>query len=1047
MKMLRNWIFYCFAILLFGVLILPASAQDVASPPVIVIPPVTPNAVQVAPESIRVDPAQIQEPITVPEGEPLPSLPPGVPTPIQDPVIQLEEGAADETEADEVGIGLIGSPILNFPAINSGSNPPDTVIDVGLNHIVQMTNGRFPNQADGTFWQVFDKQGNDLSGGVLSFGALWPAGDACFSNLGDPIVVYDHLADRWLLSQFARNAARTQFWMCIAISQTPTPLPANGFFLYTVPVPRFPDYPKFGVWSDGYYMSTYECSIIPPPPNFPCIGAGGNRILGVYAFERANMLTGNAASVVRTTIGALVGPNRNTRILPADLDGQPPPTTPGLFFRSVDDLQDNANPTDASTPPLAPFNTMACNRTGAEASVPPATIRDCIPQPDSDDTIDALSNRPMMQLKFRTMAPNDFRMVVQQTIDVSGSIPNTLPITPLLEVAGIRWYELQKTGANWVIRQQGTYAPQPLAATAETDLLHRWMGSTAIDRFGNIALAYSIVNDANDDFVIPTVPAPAVPEVYPGIRYAGHGFADPLGFIQQAEQVIFNGTQPQSNFTNNNDGIVIAQRWGDYSALTVDPANDCTFWYSTHVSSQEPTSRTLIASFQFDSCTLDVPVITVPGDVFFGDTCVDSTDIAMLNVCNTGMANLEVESITSSDTQFAVTEPSSGFPVVISPDFCFPFQLQFTPTGEGPQSATLTITSNDPENPTVEVEAFGTGTDPNITTSGELDFGELCIGDSVSEILQVCNTGKCDLTVTSADLVGPDCDDLTLVSPTILPLVISPDFCFEFVVKFEPDDDVPPDCSLEIETDDPDNPTITVPITATVGNSDLVLDPADLDGLYAFPATVEDPNGDLGCYSDRMLVARNVGTCPLVINDMSATAPFSVIAPTEFPITLPPGEETLDVTIRLAPTNGGGSVTSPDDVTGTLTVVSNDPGGDETAGLCGEVAAQSGIRILMVDFSDTPINGVDMLTLQSKGIHTPKPIHIRMTDVPVSVDLDVCGNTVRYHMQQEDLPPTHTTGNDPNSSYHVRGKEGNKQAKNDFVLDQCEFKEFILRLR
>jgi hypothetical protein len=74
-----------------------------------------------------------------------------------------------------------------------------------------------------------------------------------------------------------------------------------------------------------------------------------------------------------------------------------------------------------------------------------------------------------------------------------------------------------------------------------------------------------------------------------------------------------------------------------------------------------------------------------------------------------------------------------------------------------------------------------------------------------------------------------------------------------------------------------------------------------------------------------MLVARNVGTCPLVINDMSATAPFSVIAPTEFPITLPPGEETLDVTIRLAPTNGGGSVTSPDDVTGTLTVVSNDP--------------------------------------------------------------------------------------------------------------------------
>jgi subtilisin family serine protease len=564
-----------------------------------------------------------------------------------------------------------------------------------------------------------------------------------------------------------------------------------------------------------------------------------------------------------------------------------------------------------------------------------------------------------------------------------------------------------------------------------------------------------------------------------------------------------------------------------------------------------------------------VPQIQIPStNVSLDDTCVGDTSTQTMFVCNTSSLgdNLEVEDISSSDGQFAVTEPSSGFPVVISPDFCFPFEVTFSPSVSGTQSATLTVVTNDPCFPNVEVTVTGTGTEPDIntsiadngdfgdvclgdqrdlnlqvinqggcdleisnittsnpefilpsgltplilspnanadipirfqpdtsidcsdttartsdititsndpdegtvtqavsgivpcpvaTTSGELDFGELCVGESETQTVQVCDTGKCNLTVTRAELVpgaiGPDvdgCDDLTLVSPTPddLPLVISPDFCFDFVVKFEPDDLIPPDCSLEIDTDDPDNPTITVPITATVGRADLVLDPAVLTGLYAFPATVEDPLGDLGCYSDRMLVARNVGTCPLVIDDMSATAPFSVIAPTEFPITLPPGEETLDVTVRLAPTSGGGSVTSPDDVTGTFTVVSNDPDGVETAGLCGEVAAQSGVRILLVDFSDTPIAGVDMLTLQSKGIHTPKPIHIRMTDVPVSVDL-VCGNTVRYHMQQEDLPPTHTTGNDPNSSYHVRGREWNKQTKNDFVLDQCEFKEFILRLR
>jgi len=88
-------------------------------------------------------------------------------------------------------------------------------MDVGPNHVVQMTNG-------GTPFQVWDKTGNVLSGGSLAFGGLWPTGDPCNSNLGDPVVVYDHLADRWLLSQFARNAAQTQFWMCIAISQTPT---------------------------------------------------------------------------------------------------------------------------------------------------------------------------------------------------------------------------------------------------------------------------------------------------------------------------------------------------------------------------------------------------------------------------------------------------------------------------------------------------------------------------------------------------------------------------------------------------------------------------------------------------------------------------------------------------------------------------------------------------------------------------------------------------------------------------------------------------------
>ena len=593
---------------------------------------VRPLAVKMDAQSLRANPELVRGEVV--QGYPLRPLPPGKRNPIFDATVQVRGAAGTEA------IGLISNANPNFPGITSGSAPPDTVMDVGPNHVVQMVNA--------TFFRVWNKQGGDLSGGALSFGGLWPAADPCNGNLGDPIVVYDHLADRWLLSQFARNAAQTQFWMCIAISQTPTPLPANGFFLYTIEVPAFPDYPKFGVWPDAYYMTSYE---------------GSN--LGAFAFERQRMLTGDAAAFVKFTISSLTGTVRDTRLLPADLDGPAPAEgTPGLFFRSVDDQQDLLDPRDrlevfaldvdwvtpasatfttiadidgGSATPLAPFNTMGCNRDGGG-------FRSCVPEPDSDDNIDALSNRPMMQLKFRALAADDYRMVVNQTIDVSGSIPAMLGIVPAQEVAGVRWYELQDTGGGWSIRQQGTYAAQPLGATVEGDLLHRWMGGAAIDRFGNIALGYSISNDDGNDGVIGNAN-----EVYPGIRFTGRRFDDPLNLIQQGEKVIFNGTAPNGNL----DGTVNGQRWGDYSALSVDPADDCTFWYTTHVAN----GATRIAAFRFDSCAADLRITKTaePGSVIAGQqisytvsvtndgparatnvTVVDTLPAGVTHVSNTG---------------------------------------------------------------------------------------------------------------------------------------------------------------------------------------------------------------------------------------------------------------------------------------------------------------------------------------------------------------------------------------------------------------------------
>lgn len=476
----------------------------------------------------------------------------------------------------------LSEPFGVIPGITSGSNPPDTVMDVGPNHVIQMVNA--------TQYQVWDKHGNPLTG-ALNFGNLFPVGSPIRGNAGDPIVVYDHIADRWLLSQFG-NPNHLGF----AVSRTPDPVGGvdgianNGdeFFTYTFDVGVFPDYPKIGVWPDAYYVTSYE---------------GAN--LGIFAIERLKMLSGDpTASFIKTTLADTTpaAGYRDTRVIPADLDGTVPPAgTPGIFLRTVDNNQDINDARDRieiySAVPnfvtntiafnlvedldagdgLNPFATMLGNRNGQG-------IRDMIPQPGTIDTIDSLSNRPMMQLKFRDYGTH-FSMVVNQTVDVQNLVQAETGFNPALEVAGIRWYELRSTdlGANWSINQQGDFSPQPNNLTAENQIIHRWMGSAALDANGNMAIAYSVTNSNNAN------------PIFPGIRYAGRNFNDPSGQLTQGEKIIFNGT----TFQGDNDATVEPQRWGDYSALSVDPTDDATFWYSTHAAN----GITRIASFRFENAS------------------------------------------------------------------------------------------------------------------------------------------------------------------------------------------------------------------------------------------------------------------------------------------------------------------------------------------------------------------------------------------------------------------------------------------------------------
>lgn len=484
----------------------------------------------------------------------------------EDPVAQVSPSSAQSDSQES--IDRLSDPIQNFSGMTrSGNLPPDTTGDVGPDHFVQMINA--------TRFEVFDKQGNSQFG-PMNFSQLWVnAGksDTCTSDLGDPIVVYDHLANRWLLSQFAGNPNA----MCVAISQSPDPSTGN-WFLYTFPVSDFPDYPKFGVWPDGYYMSTFEGSD-----------------LGAFAFDRINMVNGNAAGFFKDTIPAQSSPGvRATRILPSDLDGpKPPPDTPNFFLQTVDDQQDGSDRvevyeadvdwqaqtfsfslTDTLTP--SAFDIMVCDRNGQG-------VRDCVPQPDEDDTVDALSNRPMMQLKYRNFGSHE-SMVVNQTVDVSGSVSNSTGIRPRSEVAGIRWYELRGGSGMWGIHQEGTYAPQPIDPDDESELIHRWMGSAAMDASGNIALGYSAGNSDDDNGE----------EIYPGIRYAGRMADDNAGRLPQGEKVLQSGTTS----AGDNDGTAEPRRWGDYSHLNVDPSDGCTFWYTHH----DANADTRIGSFQLETC-------------------------------------------------------------------------------------------------------------------------------------------------------------------------------------------------------------------------------------------------------------------------------------------------------------------------------------------------------------------------------------------------------------------------------------------------------------
>ncbi|HEX9839534.1 MAG TPA: hypothetical protein VGA72_09315 [Anaerolineales bacterium] len=389
-------------------------------------------------------------------------------------------------------------------------------------------------------------------------------------------MLYDQFADRWILSQFTTRGLddpSLPFYDCVAISKSGDP--TGGYYRYAFTTGfNFPDYPKYGVWTDSYVITTRE------------FGPAGEYGIGVYGLEKNKMLQGdpNARAVSFFLDGNTPGmlPLVGDGLLPADVDGKQKPQggAPipiigtqdddafyGATFDALNiwelDVKWRSTPTASITLktqlPVAEFDSIfPCS----------PTSRDCLPQPgvsNPNQKLDILSyrQRPTWRLAYRNFGTYE-ALVTNQSVEA-------LPAT-----AGVRWYEIRRAGGTYSLHQQGTFAPN--------DGVHRWMGSVAQDKKGNIAVGYSVVNGTN---------------VYPGIRYTGRLAGDPLGQMTLSEGIIINGSGVQTTFNS---------RWGDYTSLNIDPIDDCTFWYVNeyYTAAGQASSaagwQTRIVSFKLPGC-------------------------------------------------------------------------------------------------------------------------------------------------------------------------------------------------------------------------------------------------------------------------------------------------------------------------------------------------------------------------------------------------------------------------------------------------------------
>lgn len=466
------------------------------------------------------------------------------------------------------------TPLINVPGQSGGflstTNPvapPDTIGDVDGRYFIQAVN----HALLGSSVVMYNKSDGSVALGPLSMNNFAPAG-RCQAGLGDPMVAYDHLAQRWVLGQFAPDIVNdVDHHLCVFVSQTSDPTD-NLWYAYDIPTQSFPDYPQLSVTPQGYVISTNEQN---PPNSTPA----------VYVLDRENMLQGQPIRPTQRFVSPPLGGGIGFQLVtPADIDGPAAPKgTPAIFLRRVDDELNStaSNPTqdfielwelkaNFENPALSTYNlAQVILVDDFDVSFP---FGSGITQPGTPIELDAVTGPGFLnRVQYRNFGSH-------QTLVGSFTVVATTVGTD--QRAGIKWMELRKPSGStsWQLYQEGTFAP---------DANEYWMGSIAMDENGNIALGYNVSSSA----------------ISATLRYVGREAGDPLGVMTTQQVTLANGS-----------GFQPVNRWGDYAAMVVDPLDDETFWFtSEYVDNGNWATR--VAAFRFADSTTKPPGPTPTPDI------------------------------------------------------------------------------------------------------------------------------------------------------------------------------------------------------------------------------------------------------------------------------------------------------------------------------------------------------------------------------------------------------------------------------------------------